>query len=456
MPDESKTRMKKILLFGAGRSSTHLINYLLEHGKEDDIRLTVVDRDESLVKSKINSHPFGTGIGMEIDDHTRRRELINGHDLIVSLLPVHLHHVVADDCFEIGRHLCTASYVTPEMEKQAQEARAKGLIFMGELGLDPGIDHMSAMECIDQMKTQGAEITAFKSYTGGLVAPESDDNPWHYKVSWNPRNVVLAGKGTATYLYNGRLKYMPYHQVFKRFDLVNIQGMGTYEMYANRNSLLYRRIYDLEHVPTIIRGTLRHRGFCEAWDVLVDLGLTDDSVRLKLDDKHSYMEFIDAFVPDGPGSIRERMARHLHKQPDDEVFNKIEYLGLFSEQKIELDEATPAGILEAIIKDKWKLNPNDRDMIIMQHEFNYSIKGDEQELTSTLVMKGEDATHTAMSRLVGLPLAIFARLVVNGAITDVAMCRPVERKVYQPVLNELKHHGVEFKHLHLHKKELAE
>ncbi len=438
--------MKKILLFGAGRSATHLIDYILEKGETYGWAITVVDTNVEQAREKIGTSPIAKAIGVDIFDETKRREFITAHELVISLLPASLHFIVAEDCFDIGRHLCTASYVTEEMEELARKARDKGLIFMGELGLDPGLDHMSAMECIDDLRMGGAELLSFKSFTGGLVAPESDTNPWHYKISWNPRNVVLAGKGTATYLLNDRLKYQPYHQLFKGYELVDIQGLGSYEMYANRDSISYRSIYGIENIPTILRGTLRHQGYCEAWDALIQLGMTDDSIKIEHCDQLMYKEFLSAFVPGESKPLRKRLAEHLGLSENSEVLMRLDFLGLFSDEKIKLEHASPARILEEIIKDKWKLEPTDRDMIIMQHEFTYRKESSEHQLISTLVMEGEDAVRTAMSKLVGLPLAIFVRLVMTGEIKGVKTTRPVTSDIYRPIISELQQYGVHFKH----------
>lgn len=438
---------KRILLFGAGRSATHLINYLLDRATTYNWHLTIADANLELANKKLAGRPGGSVQAVDIHDESLRRELIVDHELVISLLPAHLHQLVAEDCFYIGRNLCTASYVTEEMEHLAARARAKGLVFMGELGLDPGLDHMSALECIDDLQDKGAELLSFKSYTGGLVAPESDTNPWHYKISWNPRNVVLAGKGTATYMQHGLLKYIPYHKLFRRYEVVDIKGLGEYDMYANRDSLSYRHIYGIDGIQTIIRGTLRHVGYCDAWHALVYLGLTNDDVEVANPSDLTYSELLQAHIPFGLGRLEKRVADYLDVSEHSDVIAKLDYLGLFSDEKIPVQHGTSAQILEDLIKRKWKLNPEDKDLIIMQHEFEYRLEG-EHKLTSTLIVKGDDAVNTAMSKLVGLPLAIFAKMVINGDINEVATCRPTEQHVYLPILEELKEFDVAFQHYH--------
>jgi saccharopine dehydrogenase (NADP+, L-glutamate forming) len=440
--------MNKILLFGAGRSATDLIDYLLIKAKQLDWSITVVDSNLEQAKMKIGDSPVAKAVGVDIFNDIERQALIRSHDLVISMLPASLHMLVATDCYEIGRHVCTASYITDEMAVLAEKAQRKGLIFMGELGLDPGLDHMSAMECIDDIKSRGGELLSFKSFTGGLVAPESDTNPWHYKISWNPRNIVLAGQSTATYLYKKRLKYIPYRQLYRRYILTEILGMGEYEMYVNRDSLSYRHIYGIDDIPTIIRGTLRHKGYCDAWDAVITLGLTDDSFKIEQSSSLTYAELIEAYIPAGQGDLKSRVATYLGCRLDSDIMHKLEFLGLFSDEKIRIEMASPAQILEEIVTSKWKLLPEDKDMIIMQHEFQYNLDGKQHELKSTLVMEGRDAVRTAMSKTVGLPLAVFVCLVMTGEITKNSATRPVTAEIYKPILVELKNQGIDFKHAH--------
>ena len=358
-----------------------------------------------------------------------------------------LHLEVAHECIKLKKHLITASYVSQEMYRLGDEARDRQLIFMGEMGLDPGIDHMSAMKHINDIKAEGGNIQAFRSYTGGLIAPEYDTNPWNYKFTWNPRNIVLAGQGTAQYLQDGKFKYIPYHRLFSECRAVDIPDVGEFEVYPNRDSLLYREVYGLEGIPNIIRGTLRHKGFCEAWHALVQIGLTDAAYPIVDSGKLTYHELMDAYVsPDTPGtSVKERIANLIGVDANSPVIRKLEWLGLFRKKRIHLENATPALILEELLLDKWKLKRGDRDLIIMHHEFEYELKGKKHMDTSTLVMKGEDDVNTAMAKLVGLPTGIFVKLVMQGKIKSKGVQIPVSPEVYEPVLKELKDYGVEFK-----------
>ncbi len=439
--------MNNILIIGAGRSATACIKYVLEKAAERNWFVTVADADPKLAEAKVAGHPNGRGTWLDVMKVNDRRELIGRTDVVVSLLPAHLHLEVAHDCIKLKKHLITASYVSQEMHRLADVARNQELIFMGEMGLDPGIDHMSAMQQINGIKAKGGKITAFRSYTGGLVAPESDDNPWHYKITWNPRNIVLAGQGTAQYLENGKHKYIPYNRLFKEYRLIDVPGMGKFEAYANRDSLLYREAYGLAGIPNILRGTLRYRGFCDAWNALLKIGLTDGAYPIMGSENMTYHEMLEGYLSPSftNGSVKERIANFVKQGVDSEVIQKLEWLGLFSKKKIRLKDATPALILEQLLLDKWKLNPQDKDMIIMQHEFEYELGREKRQQISTLIMKGEDSENTAMSKLVGLPLGIFAKQVMEGRIVKAGVNIPVMPEVYEPVLKELKEFGVIFK-----------
>jgi len=366
--------------------------------------------------------------------------------MVVSLLPAHLHLEVARDCIRLKKNLVTASYVSHEMFRLGDEARERDLIFMGEMGLDPGIDHMTAMQRLNEIREKGGDITAFRSFTGGLIAPESNDNPWGYKFTWNPRNVVLAGQGTAQYLQNQKLKFLPYQRLFKQTWDVEVPGVGKFEAYANRDSLLYRKQYGLHSIPTILRGTLRYPGFAAAWDALVEIGLTNADFPILDSIKITYHELMEALAPSGPGSVKDRIAGMIGVEPNGEVMKRLVWLGLFTKKKIKLRDATPALILERLLLDKWKLAPEDKDLIVMQHQIDYELDGKKYRDISNLTMKGENAEDTAMSRLVGLPMGIFVRLISQGAIKSTGVHIPTMKEVYEPVLEEMKSFGMELTH----------
>ncbi len=439
--------MNNILIIGAGRSSTALINYVLNQAKIFNWHVIVADADPELAKQKVNNHPNGHSVWLDVNKVNDRRDLISRTDVVVSLLPAHLHLEVGHDCIKLKKHLITASYVSKEMYRLGDEARNRQLIFMGEMGLDPGIDHMSAKQKIDEIKTKGGKITAFRSYTGGLIAPEClKGNPWKYKFTWNPRNVVLAGQGTAQYLENGKFKYIPYSRLFKEHRVIDINGFDErFEVYANRDSLLYREIYGLDGIPNILRGTIRYEGFCDAWNALIQIGLTDGSYPILDSEQLTYHEWMEAYVGDSNGlSVKDRIADLIGETPFSQVMKKLEWLGLFRKTKIKLRQASPALILENLLLDKWKLKESDKDMIVMRHEFEYELAGKQKILYSNLVMKGADASDTAMSRLVGLPMGILVKLVMQKRIKERGVQIPVSPEVYNPVLEELKDFGVTF------------
>jgi len=439
--------MNNILIIGAGRSSTALINYILKESEQFGWAVTVADADPKQAAKKINNHPNGRTAWLDVIKPNDRKDLISRADIVISLLPAHLHIEVARDCISLRKHLITASYVSKEMYALSDQACDNDLIFMGEMGLDPGIDHMSAMQKINEIKEKGGKLTSFRSYTGGLIAPESvGKNPWRYKFTWNPRNVVLAGQGTAQYLEGGKFKYIPYNRLFKQYRKINVQGFDEhFEVYANRDSLLYRESYGLKDIPNILRGTIRYAGYCNAWNALRKIGLTNDSYPILDSDKLTYHELMEAYVFPNPGlSVKDRVAELLRETPYSPVMKKLDWLGLFRKKRINLKNATPAAILENLLLEKWKLEKTDKDMIIMQHEFEYELNGKNHELHSTLVMKGIDNEDTAMARLVGLPMGILAKQVMLGKITQAGVNIPVMSQVYEPVLEELKKYGVEF------------
>jgi len=437
--------MTNILIIGAGRSSGALIDYVLDKAKQYSWRITVADSNLESAKEKIQGHPRAIAAWLDVAKNNDRRDLIARSDLVVSLLPAHLHLEVAHDCIRLRKHLITASYVSKELYRLGDEARDRELIFMGEMGLDPGVDHMSAMRTINELRDKGARIDAFRSYTGGLVAPENDTNPWHYKVTWSPRNVVLAGQGTAHYLEDNKLRCIPYNRLFESTAPVQVAGLGELEMYPNRDSLLYRETYGLEDIPTLLRGTLRYPGYCAAWNALVKVGLTDASFPILASKHMSYHELMDSYAPrdDSGLSVKERIAKLVGETPNSPVMRKLDWLGLFRKKRIPVGNATPALILQDLIERRWKLEEGDRDMIVMQHEFEYTLEGAKRRRTSTLVMKGDDK-QTAMAKLVGLPLGIFVRLMAEDRIESRGVTIPIMNEVYEPVLTELAEYGVRF------------
>ncbi|WP_203294675.1 saccharopine dehydrogenase family protein [Luteirhabdus pelagi] len=440
--------MRNILIIGAGRSASSLIHYLLDKSEAEELFLTIGDINLQNAQKLSGDHPNSRAIMLDIFNDPERREAVEAADLVISMLPARYHINVAKDCLEFGKHMVTASYVSDEMQSLNAKATSKGLVFMNEIGLDPGIDHMSAMQVIDRIRDNGGKMLLFESFTGGLVAPESDDNLWHYKFTWNPRNVVVAGQGgAAEFIQEGTYKYIPYHRLFRRTEFLEIEGHGRFEGYANRNSLKYRSIYGLEDVLTLYRGTIRRVGFSKAWNMFVQLGMTDDGYTIPDSENLSYREFVNLFLPYSPtDSVELKMRHNLKIDQDDLMWGKLEELDIFNpNKKIGIKDATPAQALQKILEDKWTLQPDDKDMIVMYHKFGYELDGKKKQIDSNMVIIGEDQTHTAMAKTVGLPVAMAALKILNEEITTPGVQIPISKEVYEPILEELKGHGISFK-----------
>lgn len=498
--------MKQVLLFGAGKSATVLIDYLLKNAPTGNWELSVIDADLELAKSKINNSPYGFAFSFDIADEEKRREFIEKSDVVISMLPPSLHFLVAKDCLEHSKHLLTASYVDEPIRSLRQEIDKKGLLFLCEMGLDPGIDHMSAMKMIDDIRGKGGRISSFKSHCGGLVAPESDDNPWHYKISWNPRNIILAGKAGAHYRENGKEIRLPYEELFTGDRYAEVPGIGFLGWYPNRDSLSYTALYGLEDADTFVRTTLRHPDFMYGWKNIIDLHLTDEERVYETDGKSlsgAFKEHLEknqfgpwlhekmssrlqetkamlenltrlnevqqeaeqegAEIPgsfmaaDGEGNLEEieiddmktkAAAFVAHKMHEANLtLKQLIYLGLDdNETKVNKGLCSAADILQFAMEKKLSLQPHDRDMIVMLHEFEYTLEGQNSlhQVQSSLVVKGENSLHTAMAKTVGLPLGIATRLILNGKIQLRGLHIPTTREIYEPVLRELEEQQIKF------------
>ena len=439
--------MRKVLIVGAGKSSPFLIKYLIENSVTENLFILIADANLQNLK-KINKNKRCKTILFDINDVNQKNKLIQDADIVISLLPAHLHISIAKTCLELNTNLLTASYISEEMKLLDNEVKKKGLIFLNEMGLDPGIDHMSAKKIIDRIQADKKEIISFKSFTGGLIAPMSDNNLWNYKFTWNPRNVVKAGQGSpAKFIEKGKYKYVPYYRLFDNTETINIDEMGEFEVYPNRDSLKYRKLYNLEDIQTMKRGTIRKVGFSKSWNMLIKLGLTDDSYRISNSKNMSIREFTNCFLPYDPNkSVEKKIQKELKIKSFNEEMNKLKAIYLFDDKKkISTENGTPAEILEEILKDAWKLEKNDRDMIIMYHEFKHKHANEIKKTTSTMVCIGDNKEFTAMSKTVGLPLAIASILILNKKINIKGITRPVHQQIYDPVLEKLNQFNINFK-----------
>lgn len=427
-------------------STISLIEYLLDNAEENDWQITVGDISEENARRKVNGNPRGSAKVFDITDDLESWNTIAQHDVVVSMLPASLHHLVAEKCIDLRKPMLTASYATDKIKALDEKAKKAGVPILMELGLDPGIDHMSAMKVINRIKDEGGELNSFYSFTGGLIAPESDNNPWNYKFTWNPRNVVVAGQGVSQFILNGRYKYIPYHRLFDRVMTRKILQLGDFEVYANRDSLKYREIYGLDDIPSLYRGTVRKPGFAKAWNVFVRLGLTEDNYIIEDSENMTYRQFVNAYLKYEPNiPVEIKMQSYCSNAADPVVFEKLKWLGIFDDRKIGLKKATPAQILQKLLEEKWSMDPDDKDMIVMQHEFKYTTKGNEDKMiVSAMAYIGENQEKTAMAVTVGLPLAITTKLLLTGKIDLTGVNLPVHKQIYEPVLQELVKFNINF------------
>jgi saccharopine dehydrogenase-like NADP-dependent oxidoreductase len=438
--------MKEILIIGAGRSTYSLVEYLKDQSMSNGWKITIADQSLEWAQQKAGDHPNTKAVVFDVENDEKRAELIRAADIVVSMLPAHMHVSVAKDCIRFKKHMVTASYISKEMEALNEEATEAGVILINEIGLDPGIDHLSAMKVLDKIRGEGGNMLIFESFTGGLVAPESDNNPWNYKFTWNPRNVVLAGSGGAVkFKQEGVYKYIPYHQLFRRTELIDVENYGMFEGYANRDSLSYRDVYGLEDIPTIYRGTLRRPGFCRAWDVFVKLGMTDDTYTLENSEYMTNRQFTNTFLAYNPNdSVELKLMHYLNIPQDSTLMTRLTWLGLFEETVIGIKNATPAQMLQHILEQKWSLDEGDKDMIVMYHKFGFELNGEKKMIEASMVTEGKTVNDTAMARTVGLPVAIAVKHILKGNITTPGVQIPISKEIYEPMLSELAEHDIVF------------
>lgn len=441
-----------VLIIGAGRSATYLIDYLSEHLACETVHLRIADLDQALAASKVGGRPYMEAIGLDLTNQAALRPHIEQSTAVVSLAPAFLHLPIAKLCAEVGRSLFTASYLSEEMKALDEVVRAKDLVFMNELGCDPGIDHMSAMRLKAQIEAEGGQVEVFCSYTGGLVAEKSNNNPWGYKFSWNPRNVILAGAGApARYLQDGRLAFTPYHRLFRETEWFELPGNLSLEAYANRDSVPYRKLYQLNQAHTVIRGTFRYPGYCLGWHSLVLLGLTDDTQQFP-GKNHTYADMVRSFLPQEYQTLSLRMGVQqflmsrggFSSQEAKKATDLIDWTGLLEEVPLQSHLQTPATHLQALLEPKWKLEANDTDRVIMYHHLEARFGEEYRVYNALLDLTGDDPIHTAMAKTVGWPLAMAVESYIRGELKERGVCIPLHPEVYLPILNKLEQLGVQF------------
>jgi saccharopine dehydrogenase (NADP+, L-glutamate forming)/spermidine synthase len=435
--------MKTVLILGAGLVTRPLVRYLLD---QPDFQVVVASRTVSKAVALINDHPRGEAKTLLVQDTGHLKELISQSDLSISLVPWTYHPTVAKLCLELDKPMVTTSYVSDAMRALDQEAKEKKLLFLNEIGLDPGIDHMSAMKIIHGVENRGGHIVSFRSYCGGLPAPEANTNPFGYKFSWSPRGVVLAGKNNGRYLEDGKEVSVPSRDLFAHTWTIEIEGLGELVAYPNRDSIPYIETYGLTDTKTMYRGTLRNPGWCETWKKFVDLGLLDDNERSGLSGQ-TFAQFMETFIAHPTGNLKTDLAKQLDISKDSEIMGRFEWLGLLSDDPLPVESGSPLDVLAAKLLEKMPYDEGERDMIVLHHEFiaEYPELPAKELITSTLVDYGIPNGDSAMARTVSLPAAVAAKMILHNEIKSTGVHIPVVPEIYEPVLKELEGLGISFK-----------
>ena len=437
--DKSKTR---VLILGAGLVTRPIVRNLLD---EAGYTVTVADCEIQKARNLVQGHRHGRAVSLNVEDTSALREAIADNDLVVSLVPFTFHSSIASCCIDLRKPMVTTSYISPEMKKLDGKAREASILILNEIGVDPGIDHMSAMRIIHDVEARGGKVISYYSYCGGLPAPEANDNPFGYKFSWSPRGVVLAGRNDGRYLKDGKVVEIPNTVYFSHHWDVEIEGLGNLEAYPNRTALPYIELYGLEGITSIYRGTLRNRGWCDTWNVFVNIGLLDLEVRTDLEGL-TFREFMGRILVCDPADVKAKLAEKAAIDPDSEIIGRMEWLGLFTDDPIP-PENTYLDVLSDQLCRKLQYKENERDMIILLHDFRakFPDRKTETKITSTLIEYGIPGGDTAMARTVSLPAAIACRLILEGRITETGVHIPVSPSIYNPVMDELEGQGIVFK-----------
>jgi saccharopine dehydrogenase-like NADP-dependent oxidoreductase len=442
--------MKRILVLGAGRSAAYLIARLLEDATERDWFVTVADADVGLARERVGNHPTAEAIAFDVNDAALRSSQIARADVVVTMLPARFQELVAWDCVNHGKHLVSVSYRGQAVRELDTDARRKGVMLLCEMGLDPGIDHMSAMALIRKLEADGGRIVEFCSYGSGLPAPDSAHNPLRYVVTWEPRNVVMAGLQGAQYMEDDQIKIVPFHEVFDHTWPVEVEGVGMLEAYANRDSLAYMKQFGLDHVRTMVRGTLRYPGWSETWSQMVRLGLPNETLEIPNLRHRTYAEVTEMFLPGlaSGNPLEQRVARFLNINPTGKIMENLHWLGLFSDEIIGVcRDDTSSAMLIKLLQTKLPLLPDQRDMVVLVHKIDVEYPGTDrppERRISTLVTEGETGGFTAMSRTVGLPVVIAVRLLLDGKLPQTGSIIPTHPSIVEPVLDELAREGLSF------------
>ncbi len=438
--------MAKILILGAGRSSVYFVKQVQQYSLKTHSFVTIIDQSFDTFPKELKEDTNIVFLEFSIFDTQKINSQIKAHTVVVSMLPPHLHIEIAKSCLQYKKPLLTASYVSDAMQKLDVEAKKQGVLFLNEMGVDPGLDHISALSLLDSIYKKGGKITSFKSHTGGIIAEKTLSNLWNYKITWNPENVVLAGKDGALFLENNIIKKIKYKDIFTAKSKVFIDEV-LYDSYANRDSLKYIDKYHLNEVNTCYRGTLRHSGFCEAWNVFVQLGITNNNKRIELKAESTREDFLNYFLKESFGTTtEERLVNTLKNALPKNSIAKLKQLAFFTDKKkLLLFKGTAAEILQSILEESWKIEPLEKDMLLMHHEVVYTIGYKSYLTTSTLKNVGENQEFTAMAKTVGAPLFEGLLLILENKCNLTGVHIPNIKEIYEPLYVRIQKHDLIFK-----------